>query len=153
MWLAKMRLSWIRQTLNPVTGVFRKWSKDRHSDIQAVGHMPTVIGVTYGCSGLLGATVCGEAGGLFPRGFMRRISLPARETPLLGFEAAREHCFKPLTLQILVKIALGRRYTPIESAVPGPGIVLCGQDRVSHCLWLWVTSMLGLISEPCQHRH
>lgn len=56
-----------------------------------------------------------EAGGLFPRCFMEYLPIP--EISLSESEAAREHGFKPPSLQIFVRIVLGRP-TPIQSAVP-----------------------------------
>lgn len=93
-----------------------------------------------------------EAGVPFPRCFVWSMPLPTPEISLSESEAAREHCLKPPSLQIFVKIVLGRP-TPIQSAVPSLAlsfVVMTGSTTVcssgSH-------PSLGLISVPCQQRH
>lgn len=93
-----------------------------------------------------------EAGGLVPRCSMWTMPLPTPEISLSESEAAREHRFKPPSLQILVRTVLGRP-TPIQSAVSSLALsfvvvtdsaIVCSSE--SH-------PSLGLISVLCQHRH
>lgn len=91
-----------------------------------------------------------EAGGLFPRCFMEYLPIP--EISLSESEAAREHGFKPPSLQIFVRIVLGRP-TPIQSAVPSLALFFVIMTETVTVCSSGSYPKLGLIHVSRQHRH